>query len=204
MNDAEIPPTVESAEIRAVPPVAPRAESALPPEAAVGSAPMAMRPAGPPAGTTALRAYKPGRGDIRTAALTLLAEEERLNGNQIVQRIAERSHGAWRPSPGAVYPALEQLEKDGLIEPVEGGGRRGFRLSEAGRVHVEENRRQAEAVWQGVACAGDARTREIDVLCEHVVTAVRHALYEADDDRYAEVRGVLVDARRSLYRLLAK
>ncbi|MBD0842323.1 PadR family transcriptional regulator [Streptomyces sp. TRM68416] len=204
MNDTEIPPTVEPADVRAVPPVAPRAESALPPEPAGAAASMALRPAGPSAGVTALRVHKPGRGDIRTAALTLLAEEEQLNGNQVVQRIAERSQGAWRPSPGAVYPALEQLEKDGLIEPLEGGRRRGFRLTEAGRIHVAENRVHAEAVWRGVAFAGDARIQGIDTLCEHVVTAVRHALYEADDDRYAEVRGILVDARRSLYRLLAE
>lgn len=200
---AEIPPTAEPADIRAVPPVIPRAEPALPPEPAQPAAPMALRAAGPSAGVTALRVHKPGRGDIRTAALALLAEEDQLNGNQVVQRIADRSQGAWRPSPGAVYPALNQLEKEALIEQIEGGGRRSYRLTEAGRVQAAENRERWDTMWQNVASAADARTQDIDTLCEHVLTAVRHALYDADDDRYAEIRGVLLGARRSLYRLLA-
>ena len=42
---------------------------------------------------------KPKRGDVRAAVLSLLAEEPR-NGYQIIQEIAERSGGLWRPSPG--------------------------------------------------------------------------------------------------------
>ena len=51
------------------------------------------------------RGRKARRGDIRTAALLLLAEEPR-NGYQIMQEVEERSDGVWRPSPGSVYPAL--------------------------------------------------------------------------------------------------
>src|SRR6266571_4990292 len=55
------------------------------------------------------------RGDVRAAALALLAEGP-MNGYQIIQEIGERSDGVWRPSPGSVYPALQQLEDEGLIE----------------------------------------------------------------------------------------
>src|ERR1700693_3398582 len=48
---------------------------------------------------------KARRGDIRTAALLLLAEEPR-NGYAIMQEVEQRSNGVWRPSPGSVYPAL--------------------------------------------------------------------------------------------------
>ena len=65
------------------------------------------------------------RGDVRAAALALLAEEPR-NGYQLIQEIAERSGGVWQPSPGSVYPALQQLEDEGLIqaETPEGGRKR--------------------------------------------------------------------------------
>ena len=56
------------------------------------------------------RGHKARRGDIRTAMLLLLAEEPR-NGYQIMQEVEERSGGMWRPSPGSVYPALQQLEE---------------------------------------------------------------------------------------------
>ena len=64
------------------------------------------------------RGRKARRGDIRTAALLLLAEEPR-NGYQIMQEVEERSEGVWRPSPGSVYPALQQLEDEGLIRSEE-------------------------------------------------------------------------------------
>src|SRR5690349_11942593 len=64
------------------------------------------------------RGRKARRGDIRTAALLLLAEEPR-NGYQIMQEVEERSEGMWRPSPGSVYPALSQLEDEGLIRSQE-------------------------------------------------------------------------------------
>ncbi len=60
------------------------------------------------------RGRKARRGDIRTAALLLLNEEPR-NGYEIMQEVEERSDGVWRPSPGSVYPALAQLEDEGLI-----------------------------------------------------------------------------------------
>src|SRR5690348_440240 len=51
---------------------------------------------------------KARRGDIRVAALLVLAEEPR-NGYEIMQEVEHRSEGVWRPSPGSVYPALAQL-----------------------------------------------------------------------------------------------
>ena len=82
---------------------------------------------GPPAPP---RGPKAGRGDVRAAILALLAEGPR-NGYQIMSEVEERSGGAWRPSPGAVYPALQQLADEGLIEAEESGGRRTFSLTEA-------------------------------------------------------------------------
>ncbi len=63
------------------------------------------------------------RGDVRAAALILLAEEPR-NGYQLIQELANRSDGAWRASPGSVYPALQQLEDEGLIRAVTDDGRK--------------------------------------------------------------------------------
>jgi len=87
---------------------------------------------------------------VRAAILALLRESPR-NGYQIMSEIEERSGGAWRPSPGAVYPALQQLADEGLIEAEESGGGRTFRLTDAGRRHVEENPQLARAAWESMA-----------------------------------------------------
>ena len=52
------------------------------------------------------------KGDVRAAILALLVEGSR-NGYQLISEIDERSGGAWRPSPGAIYPALSQLATGG-------------------------------------------------------------------------------------------
>ena len=54
------------------------------------------------------------RGNVR-AAILLLIEEEPRNGYQVMQEIEERSEGAWRPSPGSVYPAFQLLADEGLV-----------------------------------------------------------------------------------------
>src|SRR6185312_5283845 len=88
-----------------------------------------------------------GRGDVRAAIISLLSEEPR-NGYQIIQEINERTGGLWRASSGSVYPAISQLEDEGLIEPTDGNGRKLFALTEAGREHAERNAEQLRQLWQ--------------------------------------------------------
>src|SRR5262245_13544395 len=79
------------------------------------------------------------KGDVRAAVLVLLAEQPR-NGYQIIQEISERSGGLWKPSSGSVYPALQQLEDEGLVETESVDGKRSFKLTETGRTYVEEHK----------------------------------------------------------------
>src|SRR5690242_10301253 len=76
------------------------------------------------------------RGDVRVAILDVLRGEP-MNGYQVMQQIAERSGGAWKPSPGSVYPTIQQLEDEGLVEGVDGTGQRKLKLTTAGWAHVE-------------------------------------------------------------------
>src|SRR5438105_2439375 len=107
-------------------------------------------PFGGPGGGPFGPGRKARRGDIRTAALLLLAEEPR-NGYQIMQEVEERSEGVWRPSPGSVYPALAQLEDEGLIRSEEIDGRRAFVITDAGRELLERRGGDAPAPWEEIA-----------------------------------------------------
>src|SRR4029079_11988489 len=79
------------------------------------------------------RGARRGRGDIRAAILALLAEEP-MHGYQIIRELSERSGGVWRPSPGSVYPTLQQLEDEDLVhEQRPEGGLRTYELTDAGR-----------------------------------------------------------------------
>ncbi len=77
---------------------------------------------------------------MRLALLLLLEVDGPANGYQLMQALEERSDGRWRPSPGSVYPALSQLEDEGLISSVqaEGESGRAFALTDAGREQLAE------------------------------------------------------------------
>ena len=61
-----------------------------------------------------------------------------------MQTLSDRTAGAWRPSPGAVYPALSQLEDEGLIEAFDNDGQKAFRLTEVGKQEASQVKRLAE------------------------------------------------------------
>ena len=73
-------------------------------------------PGGGPRGWGGGRRQRMRRGDVRAALLVLL-DEQPHTGYSLMEEIERRSNGAWRPSPGSVYPTLQQLEDEGLSAP---------------------------------------------------------------------------------------
>ncbi|MEY4458763.1 MAG: hypothetical protein RIS25_1356 [Actinomycetota bacterium] len=72
------------------------------------------------------------KGDVRSAVIRLLAEKP-MHGYQIMNEIETRSGGAWKPSPGSVYPTLQLLADEALIESSDEGGRRTYSLTATGK-----------------------------------------------------------------------
>jgi DNA-binding PadR family transcriptional regulator len=148
------------------------------------------------------RGRKARRGDIRTAALLLLAEEPR-NGYQIMQEVEERSGGVWSPSPGSVYPALAQLEDEGLIRSEETDGRKLFVLTDAGRSVLEERPADRPAPWEEMSGAVSDRAHELGRLMREVAYAFVQVMKTGSESQVAAAREVLVRTRKDLYRILA-
>lgn len=157
-----------------------------------------MRGFGPPGH----RGRRARRGDVRAAALLLLEEEPR-NGYQLMQEIEDRSGGVWRPSPGSVYPALAQLEDEGLVRSEEGAGRRAFALTDEGRKYVEEHRDALGAPWEEAGGDVPQGLLELRSLMMQLGVAAMQVAQAGDEAQTAEARAVLDDARRALYRILA-
>jgi DNA-binding PadR family transcriptional regulator len=148
------------------------------------------------------RGRRARRGDVRAAALLLLEEEPR-NGYQLMQEIEERSGGVWRPSPGSIYPALSQLEDEGLVRSDESAGRRAFELTPEGRTYVEENRDALGIPWEEAGGDLPEGLIELRKLMMQLGMATMQVAQAGDDAQTAEAQKVLEEARRSLYRILA-
>jgi DNA-binding PadR family transcriptional regulator len=146
---------------------------------------------------------KASRGDVRAAILALLKEGPR-NGYQIMSEIEERSNGAWRPSPGAIYPALSQLADEGLIAGEESGGKRAFRLTEAGLAYVEQNPEKARGAWES---SRQQEAWQIPGLFAEAARLGSGIVQLAHAGTPAQVRAaeeLLKQTRRDLYRILAE
>jgi DNA-binding PadR family transcriptional regulator len=149
------------------------------------------------------RGTRARRGDVRAAALLLLAEQPR-NGYQIMQEIEQRSAGVWRPSPGSVYPALAQLEDEGLVRVEERDGRRTYDLTDAGRAYVEERRDDLVAPWEEMSNSVDDDVASLFTEMRQVGMAAMQVGHMGSAEQIGEARTVLVKARRALYSLLAE
>jgi DNA-binding PadR family transcriptional regulator len=143
------------------------------------------------------------RGDIRSAILALLAEEPR-NGYQIMQELEQRSRGMWRPSPGAVYPALQQLEDEGLVSAESAGGGRVFSLTARGRAEATARGADKDAPWETVSEAAGDDVPEMFHLLKQLGAAALQVVGAGSAAQVSEARRILAEARRALYRVLAE
>jgi DNA-binding PadR family transcriptional regulator len=139
---------------------------------------------------------------VRAAALALLAEEPR-NGYQIIQEIGERSGGVWQPSPGSVYPALQQLEDEGLIHAVTAGERKAYELTSEGREYVAAHAEELRAPWDTVAGSVDSDAVELRHMIGQVAMAAVQVAQVGTAAQVEQSRQILAETRRRLYRILA-
>jgi DNA-binding PadR family transcriptional regulator len=141
------------------------------------------------------------RGDVRLAIISLLNEKP-YNGYALIKDIAEKSGGTWTPSPGSVYPTLQQLVDEELIEGVGEGRRTEFQLTAEGRAYVEAHTEELQRVWASVTERSDADAGLHESVAK-LMGVVHQFRFAATDAQRAEAVTKLDEARRALYGILA-
>jgi DNA-binding PadR family transcriptional regulator len=139
---------------------------------------------------------------VRAAILAVLGDGPR-NGYQIMSEIEERSHGAWRPSPGAVYPALSQLADEGLIAAEESGGRRAFSLTDAGRAYVEQNPEMARGAWESADQQEAWQLPGLFAVAARLGGSIVQVAHAGTPAQTRAAEQLLEQTRRRLYQILA-
>ncbi|MGW0142170.1 PadR family transcriptional regulator [Streptomyces calvus] len=140
------------------------------------------------------------RGDVRASILALLKERP-MHGYEMIQEIAERSGGAWKPSPGSVYPTLQLLEDEGLIASASEGGKKLFSLTAAGREAAGEG---PEAPWEEASRGVDWEAlSEIRQAGFGLMEAFGQVWKTGSKDQRDKALAVINEARKKLYLILA-
>lgn len=149
------------------------------------------------------------RGDVRSAILAVLRDEP-MNGYQVISTIADRTEGAWKPSPGSVYPTISQLEDEGLVIGDDERGRRTLRLTDEGRAWCDQHAGEIAAVWEPFGAPKAGRTERggtdyssLKPEIGQVMSAVWQIVSTGTDQQRRDAIEILVDTRRRLYGLLA-
>lgn len=156
---------------------------------------------GGPPWARGMRGPKARRGDVRAAILSVLVDAPR-NGYQVIQEIAERTGGAWKPSPGSIYPTLQQLEDEGLVFQTEDAGRKAYALTDEGRSYVEGHPDEMAAPWAGMGeseAEGDLRP-----VLGQVAAAMWQVMAVGSPEQQTAAKDAIVELRKTLYGILAE
>lgn len=145
------------------------------------------------------------RGDVRSAILDVLGgSPEPMNGYQVIQAVAERTDGVWKPSPGSIYPTIAQLQDEGLVEDAP-TGRKAVRLTEEGQAHVAAHAEELAAVWAPFEeQVEDSEAVSFKQVIGQTVGAIAQVASTGTPEQRAEALQILADTRRRLYSLLAE
>jgi DNA-binding PadR family transcriptional regulator len=110
------------------------------------------------------------------------------------------SGGLWRPSPGSVYPHLQMLEDEGLVQSSDVEGSRTYTLTEAGRAAVEK----AAPPWQEAGDEADDKVRALRVAVGQVASAAKQLAGAGEGSQIERGVAVIQRARKELYQILAE
>jgi len=72
------------------------------------------------------------KGGIKILVLSVL-QDRPMHGYEIAKIMQEMSHGMYRPSPGAIYPALRDLLHNGLVKVSQRERRKIYQITPAGK-----------------------------------------------------------------------
>ena len=142
------------------------------------------------------------RGQIRTALLAVLAEAPG-HGYDVMQNLEDKTGGAWRPSPGSVYPTLQLLEDEGLVRSTERDGKRVYEITEAGRAEAASRvEHDGGAPWE-TAGRGSRPGREAREAFGQLFRAFKQIAEVGSPEQIEQGLAVITDARKRLYQILA-
>jgi DNA-binding PadR family transcriptional regulator len=95
-----------------------------------------------------------GPGEIRLALLSMLDGGPK-HGYELMKELESKSGGIYKASAGAIYPALQQLEDEGLVTSDQSAGKRNYSLTDAGRAELQSEAETVKRIWQRAEQAGD-------------------------------------------------
>jgi len=136
------------------------------------------------------------------AALLLALRDGPGHGYELGQRLERATGGAWRPSPGSIYPTLQTLSDEDLVTSEERDGKRIYTLTRRGVAELKARADRGDpAPW---LAAAEGKSGELRDAVVGLKMAAKQVASVASTVQCARAVEIVVEARRQLYDLLAK
>lgn len=139
-------------------------------------------------------------GEMRLALLSLLVEQPR-HGYEVIKELEARTGGEYKPSPGAVYPALQRLETKGLVEAIENNGATTYGATAEGREKALANKKKIDTIWLRTTAIRESQEQPVTTEISGPLDRLSSVAHEAVLQRQVDlelVRDVLKRARREI------
>lgn len=127
-------------------------------------------------------------GRLRLYLLKLLDEGPK-HGYELIRRLEDQFLGRYTPSAGTIYPRLQRMEAEGLVTHTAAGGRKTYRITEAGRAELRARADEVAALESDIQAVVD----DLAELAGEIETGVRDSLR----DLKRELRDATRQTRRS-------
>lgn len=139
-------------------------------------------------------------GALRLVVLGLIAEEPR-HGYDVIKALEARFHGAYSPSPGAIYPMLQMMEEADLVASDVSGNKRRYSITEQGRAYLAEHADElakinAQIDEASTDASGAALSDEVRALTMTLFSRLRGG--SLTSDQADKAREILKRARKDL------
>jgi DNA-binding PadR family transcriptional regulator len=133
----------------------------------------------------------------------ILLSEQPMHGYQLMQAMADRTQGAWRPSAGAIYPTLATLRDAGLVSVHAVDGRKLASLTDKGETYVRENRAGFADPFEPLI-AESGGEHDLRSPLDEIRATTRLLARTGSDLQIRQAREILTSSLLSLNAILAK
>jgi len=143
------------------------------------------------------------KGDFKGLVLHLL-EERPMHGYEIIKALEERYHGVYKPSAGAIYPALRSLLNKGFLSVSGEERRKTYRITREGKAYLRSRRKEMEQRFRMfekmIGPERAALFREFRATGKLLRTNIR----DVTPAQANELKRVMVDMKERVLRILSK
>jgi DNA-binding PadR family transcriptional regulator len=143
------------------------------------------------------------RGKFRMLLLRTL-ESQPMHGYELMKILEERFQGYYKPSAGAIYPALRSLLRQGYVAVSGAERRKTYRVTSKGRAFLKSHEAEVEKRFKAFESAvGSERAtlfRELRATGKLLGTNLK----SITPDQAKELCALVVQMRERMMRILAK